>query len=629
MKKTVLLSIGFTFSSALGANVLQQHQRLAGFETLEAAPQAVPSERVQESVTAQPQPQPVVQPELTTQSPSTVSEIKPVSSSLEYEAVTALPVETPPKERKWFIEGAVVEPLSSETAVEPTVTPAPIPPKATPVLPVQVGAELDTDAYLDQRIIYSPLVSLAGSGMPPDPLSQHGEEQVESGRDRFSSTELTPLQINREALKTVTSEYLTFDSEKDEAAQPSTLIEMVRKALHWHPSVRQARSQILASQEQIEAAKAGYYPQISTGITGGYRDSNGSGNEALNVTAKQMLYDFGKVSSTVRAAEHGLNQEQARLLQSVDHLIEKTSFASLELMRLQEKQAVAQQQLNALEDIWHLAKERAELGASAQSDVIQTLSRKEGATALIWELKAQADIWVKELQSLTGERRPVHLGHQLPPQLAQQCTNQVLDVARVPMIRIVEEERNTALAHLDLSTAEMYPTLSVDAGYDQYLRRRDNWVNGRMQNRRSDYSVMLNMSMSLFEGGGKVARRNAAQHQLQAVESEKESALLEVTRGFEESQTKQLILGQRLYSLGDRIQSIETTQDLYKQQYIALGTRSLLDLLNTEQEIYHARSDYIDNKYEMIKAQIACLYYSGQLRDVFEVATLLQGGLRD
>lgn len=411
----------------------------------------------------------------------------------------------------------------------------------------------------------------------------------------------------------------------DESAQPkkitNTLEQMIQRALEWHPSIRQAQSQILASQENIEAAESGYYPRVSSGLNAGYRDSNGRGNESWNVSASQMLYDFGKVSSTVRSAQHGFSQEQARLLLNIDQLIEKTAFASLELMRTQEKTQIAQTQQTALTGIWQLAKERAELGASAQSDVIQALSRKEAAVALLWELEAQNTIWQKQLQSLTGANETVYLATDLPEQIGMQCQNHVLEIERVPMMQIVEGERGRALAQVDLSSAEMYPTLSLDAGYDQYLRNRDQWIDGRLRQRRSDFSFMLNMNMSLFEGGGKTAKRNAARFMLQAVDAERENVSLEVTRGFEEAQNKQLILGQRLGVLAERIESIEATQDLYKQQYIELGTRSLLDLLNTEQEIYQAKSDYIDNKYEMVKAQVACLYYGAQLRQAFELMT--------
>lgn len=43
------------------------------------------------------------------------------------------------------------------------------------------------------------------------------------------------------------------------------LNEAVDRAVNWHPSISEAVGKLLSQNEQIEVAKAKYYPQISGG----------------------------------------------------------------------------------------------------------------------------------------------------------------------------------------------------------------------------------------------------------------------------------------------------------------------------------------------------------------------------
>ncbi|WP_421021737.1 TolC family protein, partial [Klebsiella pneumoniae] len=79
----------------------------------------------------------------------------------------------------------------------------------------------------------------------------------------------------------------------------------VLQAAQWHPSIAEAIGNLYKQGEGINVARAGYYPQISGGIRTGYDTGCGGGRngQALNLSLKQMLYDFGKVDSAVNAAQ--------------------------------------------------------------------------------------------------------------------------------------------------------------------------------------------------------------------------------------------------------------------------------------------------------------------------------------
>ncbi|MCY1540501.1 type I secretion outer membrane protein, TolC family [compost metagenome] len=61
---------------------------------------------------------------------------------------------------------------------------------------------------------------------------------------------------------------------------------------------------------------------------------------------------------------------------------------------------------------------------------------------------------------------------------------------------------------------------------------------------------------------------------------------------------------------------------MYREQYLSLGTRSLLDLLNAEQEIFQAETDEVNAVHDLWLAQVEFISVTGQMRNIFQ----LKGG---
>lgn len=70
-----------------------------------------------------------------------------------------------------------------------------------------------------------------------------------------------------------------------------------------------------------------------------------------------------------------------------------------------------------------------------------------------------------------------------------------------------------------------------------------------------------------------------------------------------------------------RERTIDETRVLYRQQYLELGTRPLLDLLNAEQEAYASRIEQQTTLNNLRRLQINCLYSAGHLSRSFGAAS--------
>ena len=96
-----------------------------------------------------------------------------------------------------------------------------------------------------------------------------------------------------------------------------------------------------------------------------------------------------------------------------------------------------------------------------------------------------------------------------------------------------------------------------------------------------------------------------------------DAARLQARRGLAEAMAQTSGLSRRLTSLEARQASIQEARMLYGRQYLDLGTRPLLDLLNAEQEIYQSRFELAGTRSDLLRLDVDCLYNTGALRTAF------------
>lgn len=386
--------------------------------------------------------------------------------------------------------------------------------------------------------------------------------------------------------------------------------EAVQRAIAWHPSVTESLGRLYQQNEQVNVARSGYYPQVSAGISTEHRTSTNRSEEAFTVSASQMLYDFGKVASAVEAAGYGVDRDQAGVWLAMDQLARDTAHAAIEVQRYQVMLDIAREQIEGIADIRELAARRSALGASTRSDEVQAQSRLEAAMATELQMQAQLNVWKRVLQNYVGADAPVSVFREFPQELIQACTFASEDFESVPEMMVAEAERAEALASIAQARAAYFPTVSLDAGLSQYLNRN-------VDEDDTDLSVRLNLSSSLYQGGATSARRRAADYALQMAEAARDAAYLSLSRSLREAKDQTESFTHRLAILDARARSIVETQELYRHQYLSLGTRSLLDLLNAEQEIHQSRFDQENTRYDLYRLQIDCLYSGAAIREAF------------
>lgn len=406
------------------------------------------------------------------------------------------------------------------------------------------------------------------------------------------------------------------------AAAPALgMTEAVREAVQTHPGVRNAQQLRLGAGEGVDAARSGYLPQVKVGLDTQNTNYNNTNYDnarhvyTATVTVSQTLYDFGKVAGQVDKAKAGVWGGEAQVQLSTDEVASATAQAWVDAHLQQTLAQIARNQLDEVQRLAALVGQRAAKGATTRSDVEQANSRVEAAHSQLLGAQAQVRRASLTLMHLTGRTEPVAISGDPPNWLSADACRIDGNDANTPAVRLAVAQRDQAQADLRTARAQLMPTLSLQGSFGHALNDRS-----RMYGEyRNTSSIGLNMMMPLYEGGGPSARARAAGYQLKAAEEAADQARLQARQNLADAQAQAEGWAQRAPVLQARVESIHATRDLYRQQYLQMGTRSLLDLLNAEQEFHTARFDQAQGLHEQQRLAVLCLYNSDRLRSAFDL----------
>ncbi len=258
------------------------------------------------------------------------------------------------------------------------------------------------------------------------------------------------------------------------------------------------------------------------------------------------------------------------------------------------------------------------------SDKVQADARVESALATQLQYQSELNRWQVALGALIGGGSPNPVSGE-PGWLGKACDAATPDWEEVPAMLQAKAEKEEAEAQLAASRAEALPTVSLEAmtGYDLNASRDDT----RSNDRQPEYSVGLNVSSNLYNGGQTTARKRAAAYALQSAEAAISTARYDIERNLMEARSQIGTLGRLMGSLESRANMMVKTRDLYREQYLELGTRTLLDLLNAEQELHESRFQIANTVHDLRRLNISCLYNSGKIRREFGInPAMVRGG---
>ncbi|MDX1283115.1 TolC family outer membrane protein [Shewanella colwelliana] len=427
-------------------------------------------------------------------------------------------------------------------------------------------------------------------------------------------------------------------------AASQTLEQAVAHTLDTNPDIRIAFNRFKAREEQVNQAIAGYMPTVD--ISGGYgweqtnspssRRKAGQGDVddegvielmrgEVGFSIKQMLFDGFYTSSEVDRYSFEASADQWALFAAAEDMALDVAKVYVNYIRSEQVLTLAEKNLQSHKDIYEQIKQRTDSGLGSIADLSQITGRLARANANV--ISAKNNFYDAKAQFMRiVEKAPENLIVPVPDDdMLPTDLNNSLKVAQEshPILKSAASDISAAENERSSAQSNYYPKLSLELGgnWNDNLDGEDGYSAFASQNvggHSNDLVAMVRVKYNLFAGGKDLAREKEAAYKVGEAKEIRQRAYRQVIEGVNLAwNAYELLEPQKMY-IRDHVVAAKDTQVAYSQQF-NLGQRTLLDLLDTENELFEARKDYLEAEYDEIIAEYRILNATGRLLESLRV----------
>ncbi|MDH4191287.1 MAG: TolC family outer membrane protein, partial [Betaproteobacteria bacterium] len=374
----------------------------------------------------------------------------------------------------------------------------------------------------------------------------------------------------------------------------------VAQALVHTPEIQAARARLAAVGGQAGQAQAEYLPSVNLAVGRGREMSDNPSTRPLGsdqaltrregeITASQLLFDGGASGGQIRRLEARVEGAQYAVAASAESVALRAGQAFLDVRRLREQMEVARKNRaiheHTLDDVRALAMG----GRGRRADVVQAQARLALVNTSLEQLRGQlaqteALYWILTGNEPGSLEPPASLVAALPERIEDALARAFRDH---PDMRAAQKELEAAQHEHDSARARLYaPRLSLEVGA---TRQYD--LDG-IAGLNADRYAMLRLRYNVFRGFGDQERVREAAARIEEALAGVKRARRELERTSRQSWEALAADRARLAHMDAYARASAEVAEAYRAQF-QLGQRSLLDLLNAENERFGALSGYI------------------------------------
>ena len=387
-------------------------------------------------------------------------------------------------------------------------------------------------------------------------------------------------------------------------AAAESLRDSLRNAYQNSGLLVQNRALLRAADEKVADAVAALRPVIgwSSRFAHSYNDVASSDSLTASLTAKWLLYDFGRSDLQTEALKKTILATRQSLVSIEQNVLLRAVTAHMNYRRSVEFVSLRSANVELIEQELRAAQDRFDVGEVTRTDVALAEARLASARASLAGAQGDLAKAAAEYHAVVG-RKPGDLATpsslpELPTEVSAAISN-----ARAHHPELTRVQHEVAAAELALKASQLTyrPRFEADAGVSNVD------LDGPLTR-----SLSLTVSGPVYSGGAiasasrsAMAQRDAKRAGLHLVGLEVEQAVrnafvvLEVARATGEATDRQ----------------IEAASVAFRgvREEASLGARTTLDVLNAEQELLDARVSRISTRIDEQVASYSLLAAMGKL----------------
>lgn len=398
----------------------------------------------------------------------------------------------------------------------------------------------------------------------------------------------------------------------------ATLEQAVKEVLNTNPQVLERINYFRSVKQDVGIAESGYYPKLDLIAGLGREKTNNRGTlfndktlsrSEVGVVLSQNIFEgFG--------TQKNVDKQLYRVTSAAYSVIEQANRSSLEMIEAYTELFKQKELLSAAEDnvathknINDKIQERIDSGVGANSELEQSSSRLAlSESNLIVQLNNYEDA-VTNFTRVHGsfihpddlEQPKALLGL---PSTKSQATSEASRLN--PSLKVQKANIKVAQSSYGISNKDFYPKFDVVA--------RQDWNKniGGVDGDDDSASIMLKMKFNLYNGNADTAAKQKSISELHQEMRVLEDLQRRVDQSIKLSWMAYLTLDKQMVYLKKHKELSEKTLASYIEEF-DLGRRTLLDILDTEGEMYSADRELIVAKYDHMLAQYRIMESIGSL----------------
>jgi len=398
-------------------------------------------------------------------------------------------------------------------------------------------------------------------------------------------------------------------------ADSLSLQDCIDIALQNKADIQIAQQRVDIANAQVKSSWGNFLPSVSAS-SGGSVNMTGTGEQYVSgvdlqtttrtthrysagVSLNQTIFNAGQLRNNLKYSNLNYEQSQVGLNATREQVVLNVTNAYFDVLRARELVQVYRQTLESSEAQVELARERYNLGAVAQTDVLR--SETTAGSDRINVLQQQ--------NTLMSQKRNLNLAMGRDPNTPVALVDIEYYATEIPALeqakeQAVENNKNLRQYRLDVDMARTnlaiaksgyFPSLRASAGYDRsgtsiedlYTNFDLNWSS----------SVRLSLSIPIFNNWQTQTQVQNQRSQLSIAEKNLADARLQVEMQVE-NLVEQLETYEEIIALNElNLKSAEEDLRLARERY-NLGQATVLDVLNAQASLTNAQRTLVYVKYE-------------------------------
>ncbi len=404
-------------------------------------------------------------------------------------------------------------------------------------------------------------------------------------------------------------------------ANALSLKEALATAYATNPQIEGARANLRATDEEVAKANAGWRPSLSLSGSEGFQNiitdqpaHAESDRNTINGTASltEPLFRGGRTVAEIRRAKALVRAGQAQLVNAEQTILLDAVTAYMDTVRDTANVEYRRMNVQVLQDQLDASNTQLNAGAITQTDVQQTQARLATARAGLSVAEGLLTASRAKFEHVIG--RPPEMLEAMPalPSLPATLDEAVTKaVAMAPTLLAAQENSRAADYAIDQAISALLPQVSLSLQY-QYAKNSSviGLITPKVTQREA--SVYVQVTVPLYQGGAEYAAVRQAKEQ----RSQSLANVTDADRQVREAaQSAWGTFTSAQASIASNELAVQANQGAVMGvlQEQRAGERSILDILNAQQELLSGEIGLTNAQHDATVAAFQLLASTGQL----------------